>query len=72
MATHYARLTQKGVPACGEDVVDSRVQRTSKWNSGVTRPIGKQSVSVQHITSQTRTDVDCAACEPFMDADGIP
>jgi hypothetical protein len=70
MATHYAR--QKGIPACGQDVVDNRVQRQSKWKTSGTRPMGKRTVTVQHITSKTRTDVDCVDCEPFMDADGLP
>ena len=70
MAVHYAR--QKGIPACGQDVVDNTYTRTSKWNSSATRQMGKKTVSVQHETSKTRSNVDCAACEPFMDEDGLP
>jgi hypothetical protein len=70
MATHYAR--QKGIPACGEDVVDDRTSRTSKFAPSVSREIGKRVVSVAKTTSQTRSDVDCVPCIPFMDADNIP
>ena len=70
MATHYSQ--QKGIPACGLDVVDNRVERQSKWRASGTRPMGQRVVSVQHETSKVRANVDCVDCEPFMDADDIP